>query len=123
MVVELRSYVAGNWRDGTRWVDDVNPAQPDETVARTSLGDARLAAEAVETARAASLEVVHVESLRPHYAHTLDCWAANLKAKETRAIELAGEEMYRTYMKYLTGCADLFRSGETNLYQFKMRVA
>ena len=77
----------------------------------------------IESARAASLEVVHVESLRPHYARTLDCWAANLKAQETRAIELAGEAMYQTYMRYLTGCAELFRGGETNVYQYKIRVA
>ena len=44
-------------------------------------------------------------------------------AAQAATVELAGEAMYQTYMKYLTGCADLFRSGETNLYQFKMRVA
>ena len=67
------------------------------------------------------LRVVHVESLRPHYARTLDCWAANLEAKRDEAIAMAGVEQYDRYMKYLTGCANLFRSGETNLHQFKLR--
>jgi cyclopropane-fatty-acyl-phospholipid synthase len=74
-------------------------------------------------AREAGFEVVHVESLRPHYARTLDCWAANLLARKDEAIALAGQEVYERYMKYLTGCAELFRQGLTNLHQFKLRVA
>ena len=76
----------------------------------------------IASARTAGFEVVHVESLRPHYAITLDHWAANLKANHDRAVAVASEETYATYMKYLTGCADLFRSGECNLHQFKFRV-
>ena len=77
----------------------------------------------IEFARAGGFEVAHVESLRPHYARTLDHWAANLKANRDRAVEVAGESNYQTYMKYLTGCADYFRSGECNVHQFKLRVA
>jgi cyclopropane-fatty-acyl-phospholipid synthase len=73
--------------------------------------------------RLAGLEPDHVESLRPHYARTLDCWARNLEQAREAAIKIAGEETYDTYMKYLTGCANLFRSGEINLHQFKFRVA
>jgi acyl-CoA reductase-like NAD-dependent aldehyde dehydrogenase len=50
---ELRSYINGRWRDGVRLGEDRNPAHPREVVARVSLGDAGLAAEAVEAARAA----------------------------------------------------------------------
>ena len=53
MTVELRSYVGGTWRDGPRPVRDINPARPSEVVAQANLADARLAAEAVEAARAA----------------------------------------------------------------------
>ena len=77
----------------------------------------------IEQARANGFELVHAESLRPHYARTLDCWAANLQANQTRAVEIAGQGVYDTYIKYLTGCAKLFRTGETNVYQFKLRVA
>jgi alpha-ketoglutaric semialdehyde dehydrogenase len=53
MSTRLRSFVGGAWRDGVRTVADVNPARPSETVAEASFADARLAAEAVEAARAA----------------------------------------------------------------------
>jgi cyclopropane-fatty-acyl-phospholipid synthase len=77
----------------------------------------------IAEARKACFEVVHVESLRLHYARTLDCWAQALESKRERAVEIAGEERYLAYMKYLTGCAALFRSGECNVHQFKLRVA
>ena len=77
----------------------------------------------IEFARAANLEPEHVESLRPHYARTLDCWAENLQANREKAIAVAGEENFKTYMKYLTQCAAFFRSGEVNVHQFKLRAA
>jgi cyclopropane-fatty-acyl-phospholipid synthase len=76
----------------------------------------------IEAARAGGFELIHAESLRPHYARTLDCWAARLEQNKQAAISIASEDIYKTYMKYLTGCANLFRTGETNLYQFKLRV-
>ena len=76
----------------------------------------------LEFARNGGFELEHAESLRPHYARTLDCWAANLAAKEAEAVRIAGADVFRTYMKYLTSCANFFRSGEINVYQFKLRV-
>ena len=73
-------------------------------------------------ARAAGFDIVHVESLRPHYATTLDYWATNLEAAHDKAASISGEETYQTYMKYLKGCADLFRNGETNVHQFTLKV-
>ncbi|MBU9762954.1 methyltransferase domain-containing protein [Mycobacterium sp. TNTM28] len=58
--------------------------------------------------------------LRPHYARTLDMWAANLEAKKDEAIALQGQEVYDRFMKYLTGCADFFRRGITNIGQFTL---
>src|SRR5207247_623522 len=52
-VPAVRSYVAGGWRDGGRTVADTNPARPSERVAQVALGDATLAADAVEAAREA----------------------------------------------------------------------
>ncbi|MCG7608470.1 SAM-dependent methyltransferase [Mycolicibacterium sp. (ex Dasyatis americana)] len=64
------------------------------------------------------LERIHL--LRPHYARTLDMWAANLEAKKDEAIALQGQEVYDRFMKYLTGCADFFRRGITNIGQFTL---
>ncbi len=77
----------------------------------------------IEFARKHGFEAAHVESLRLHYARTLDCWCDNLKAAQTRAVEIAGEKVYKNYVKYLTDCAAFFRSGECNIHQFKLRVA
>jgi cyclopropane-fatty-acyl-phospholipid synthase len=66
--------------------------------------------------------VERVQSLQPHYARTLDCWAANLESRREEAIALAGQEVYDRYIHYLTGCADLFRSGHTDVMQFTLRV-
>jgi len=65
-----------------------------------------------------TLERVHL--LRPHYARTLDMWAANLEANREEAIALTSDEIYDRYMRYLTGCADFFRRGITNVGQFTL---
>jgi cyclopropane-fatty-acyl-phospholipid synthase len=75
----------------------------------------------VEQARRQRFELLHVESLRPHYARTLDCWATNLVANRDHAIAITSRETYDTYIKYLTTCAGYFRSGEVNLHQFTFR--
>lgn len=77
----------------------------------------------IEMARLNGFEPVHVESLRLDYARTCDCWAENLKARQARAIELAGEKIFKNYIRYLTECAAFFRSGESNIHQFKLRVS
>ena len=58
--------------------------------------------------------------LRPHYARTLDMWAENLEAAKDEAIAMQRQEVYDRYMKYLTGCADFFRRGITNIGQFTL---
>ncbi|WP_304439101.1 cyclopropane mycolic acid synthase family methyltransferase [Mycobacterium sp. NAZ190054] len=65
-----------------------------------------------------TLERTHL--LRPHYARTLDMWAANLEANQQEAIRLTSPEVYQRYMHYLTGCADFFRRGITNVGQFTL---
>ncbi|MGH3968398.1 MAG: cyclopropane mycolic acid synthase family methyltransferase, partial [Mycobacterium sp.] len=61
------------------------------------------------------------QSLQRHYAKTLDIWAAGLEAHKSEAIAIQSEEVYERYMKYLTGCADLFRKGYIDLNQFTLR--
>ncbi len=60
------------------------------------------------------------QSLQPHYARTLDRWAAALQARRDDAIALQSEEVYERYMKYLTGCADKFREGYVDVNQFTL---
>ncbi|BBX70078.1 cyclopropane mycolic acid synthase family methyltransferase [Mycolicibacterium psychrotolerans] len=64
-----------------------------------------------------------VQPLRLHYARTLDLWAAALEANREQAIAIQSEEVYERYMKYLTGCADLFRDGYTDICQFTLTKA
>jgi len=71
-------------------------------------------------AEKAGFEVAHIQSLQPHYARTLDCWAAGLRAARDRAIALTSEATYDIYMRYLTGCADHFRSGHIDVMQFTL---
>lgn len=65
-------------------------------------------------------EVSRVQPLRLHYAKTLDTWAGALQAHRDEAIEIQSEEVYDRYMKYLTGAANLFRDGYTDVCQFTL---
>ena len=68
----------------------------------------------------AGFEVARMQSLRLHYARTLDIWAAALEARKDEAIAIQSDEVYERYMRYLTGCADLFRNGNTDVCQFTL---
>jgi len=71
----------------------------------------------------AGYTVTREQHLQPHYVKTLDAWADNLKAKKDEAIEISGEEIYERFVKYLEGCADLFREGYTDVAQFTLEKA
>ena len=58
--------------------------------------------------------------MQPHYARTLDLWAGALEAHKSEAIEIQSEEVYERYMKYLTGCAKMFRIGYIDANQFTL---
>jgi len=75
-----------------------------------------------ERAEAGGFTVERVQSLQPHYARTLDIWAAALQSRKQDAIAIQSEEVYERYMKYLTGCADLFRVGYIDVNQFTLRA-
>jgi cyclopropane-fatty-acyl-phospholipid synthase len=68
----------------------------------------------------AGFKVKLVQPLRMHYARTLDTWAAALEAHKDEAIRIQSQEVYDRYMRYLTGCADLFREGYTDVCQFTL---
>jgi len=71
-----------------------------------------------ERATEGGFNVTRVQHLQPHYARTLDTWAAALEAHKDEAIAIQSQEVYDRYMKYLTGCAKLFRQGQTDVCQF-----
>ncbi|BBY80070.1 class I SAM-dependent methyltransferase [Mycolicibacterium pulveris] len=60
------------------------------------------------------------QSLQPHYARTLDTWAAALEAHQDEAIAVQSPEVYDRYMHYLTGCAKGFRVGYIDVNQFTL---
>jgi cyclopropane-fatty-acyl-phospholipid synthase len=68
----------------------------------------------------AGFKLTRRQSLQPHYAKTLDHWAAALEARKSEAIEIQSEEVYERYMHYLTGCAKGFRIGYIDVNQFTL---
>jgi cyclopropane-fatty-acyl-phospholipid synthase len=71
-------------------------------------------------AATAGFSLTRNQSLQPHYAKTLDLWAEALEAHKQEAIETQSEEVYQRYMKYLTGCAQQFRDGYSDVNQFTL---
>ncbi|MEH3156450.1 MAG: cyclopropane mycolic acid synthase family methyltransferase [Gordonia paraffinivorans] len=65
--------------------------------------------------------VERIQPLQQHYARTLDTWAASLKEREDDAVRIANRDVFDTYMKYLTGCADYFRNGYIDVMQFTLQ--
>ncbi len=65
----------------------------------------------------AGLEVVDVESLRPHYAKTLEHWSARLESRLDDAARIVPEQTLRIWRLYLAGCAYGFTKGWINLHQ------
>jgi cyclopropane-fatty-acyl-phospholipid synthase len=73
-----------------------------------------------EHAEKAGFKLTRTQSLQPHYARTLDLWAAALEAHEAEAIAVTDQENYDRYMRYLTGCADGFKQGYIDVCQFTL---
>jgi len=69
---------------------------------------------------AAGFSVEHMETLNPHYVRTLETWAKNLEAAHDQAVATTSQEVYDRYMRYLTGCADFFRRGISELGQWTL---
>ena len=76
----------------------------------------------VHRAEAEGFALHRMQSLRPHYARTLDKWADSLQANRERAIELTSLANYDLYVRYLTSSAHYFRTGHLDLIQFTFRV-
>jgi cyclopropane-fatty-acyl-phospholipid synthase len=63
------------------------------------------------------LELLDVESLRPHYAQTLWAWSDALEASLGSARQIARESTLRAYRLYLAGSALGFERGWLSVYQ------
>ncbi|GBE65334.1 SAM-dependent methyltransferase [Mycobacterium sp. MFM001] len=74
----------------------------------------------VEYSSAAGFSVDEIQRLNPHYVRTLDTWAANLVAHHQEAVAATSEVVYQRYLRYLTGCADFFRRGISEVAQFTL---
>jgi len=62
-------------------------------------------------------EVHDVESLRPHYARTLEIWRAAFEKHFSEAVRASSERTARIWRIYLAGCAYAFEQGWISIYQ------
>ncbi|RQD74362.1 MAG: class I SAM-dependent methyltransferase, partial [Candidatus Syntrophonatronum acetioxidans] len=61
--------------------------------------------------------LIHVESLRMHYAMTLDRWYENFSRQKERVEEMFDRRFVRMWELYLKGCAASFRHSGLNIHQ------
>src|SRR6201993_561588 len=74
----------------------------------------------VEFSRGAGFSLVETQLLSRDYVRTLGIWAANLAARRDDAVAVTSELVYGRYRRYLTGCADFFRRGISEVGQFTL---
>jgi cyclopropane-fatty-acyl-phospholipid synthase len=77
----------------------------------------------LESMQRGGLEAVDIESLRRHYAHTLDLWSENFEARAEEAKKLVDDEKFRIWRVYLAGCAYAFENDDVSIYQVVCRKA
>ena len=65
----------------------------------------------------AGLDVIDMESLRPHYTQTLLHWVRRLQMRQAEAEALIGPEKFRIWRIYMAGSALAFDRGWLSLYQ------
>lgn len=70
----------------------------------------------VSSAERCGFEVRDVESLREHYALTLQAWGQRLEQHHEEAVRVVGEVTYRVWRAYMAMAAYLFRRGRLSLY-------
>lgn len=73
--------------------------------------------EALSIAEEERFEVRDVESLREHYALTLQNWVNNLEKNHAMAVDVKDERSYRTWRLYMAASAVGFENGHINVYQ------
>ena len=68
-------------------------------------------------AEGCGFELRDVESLREHYALTLDAWRQRLEQRHKEAVRIVGEVTYRVWQLYMAMAAYYFRQGRLSLFQ------
>jgi len=80
--------------------------------------------ETLSAMEACGLEILDVENLRRHYAHTLDAWAERFDRRWPQIHALNpqrfNERFRRVWRSYLYSCAEMFRSPHTSTYLFQI---
>jgi len=66
---------------------------------------------------AAGLEVMDSETLRQHYAKTLQHWSGRLESSLVQARRMVDEKRLRIWRTYLAGCAHAFAQGWVSIQQ------
>lgn len=72
---------------------------------------------AIRELSAAGLELVDAESLRHHYAKTLELWSQAFEQRLDEITAMVGERRARIWRVYLAGCAHAFAHSWINIYQ------
>jgi cyclopropane-fatty-acyl-phospholipid synthase len=83
-------------------------------------GEMPSAEDVLEFSGTAGFSARAIQNISAHYVRTLDTWVANLLAHRDEAVAITSEEVYERYRRYLTGCADFFRRGITEVAQFTL---
>jgi len=71
----------------------------------------------VAAAERTGLEVLDVETMRPHYVRTLLEWLGRLERRFPEAVQLVGKRRARAWRLYLASSAITFRSGRITIAQ------
>lgn len=80
-------------------------------------GELEPISESLRAAEEVNLEVRDVESLREHYALTLQHWVSRLEGNHQKALQFVDEVTYRVWRLYMAGSSHGFTSGRLNVYQ------
>jgi len=75
------------------------------------------------TLQEGGLEPFDIESLRRHYARTLQCWSDAFEAKAERLRAMVPEKTWRIWRMYLVGSQWAFEHDEISLFQVLCRRA
>ena len=75
----------------------------------------------IASAQRAGLEVLDVETMRPHYERTLLEWLGRLERRFTEAVQLAGKRKARAWRLYLASSAITFRTARVTVAQVLLR--
>jgi cyclopropane-fatty-acyl-phospholipid synthase len=73
------------------------------------------------TLQEGGLEAFDIESLRRHYARTLQCWSDAFEARSKRLQQLVPDRTWRIWRMYLVGSQSAFEHDELSLFQVLCR--